>query len=161
LTSTDRPSLTSPPGSDTTATVLAFLVFFLISNPYALKLLRAELEDPNLDSSTWLHPLRLAKLPYLDAVIWESLRLGTPFPGLPRVVPEPGAVLDGRFFPAGTVVSIPAHVQQISAENFSPEPMKWIPERWLGEDLKFHTNKSAMMCFSYGTNLTSFCHCIR
>jgi cytochrome P450 len=137
-------------GSDSTASVLTFIIFFLTSNPLALKRLRAELEDPKLQADMWLHPPRLAELPYLNAVIWESLRLGTPFPGLPRVIPQPGVMLEGKFFPAGTVVSVPAYVQQTRATNFSPEPEKWIPERWLGEDSKFQTNKNAMMCFSYG-----------
>lgn len=49
----------------------------------------------------------LESLPFLTAVIKESLRLA---PGLaaplPRIVPPQGAVLDGRFIPGGVSVSV-------------------------------------------------------
>ncbi len=48
--------------------------------------------------------LRLSELPYLYGVIWEGLRLGTPFGGLPRVVGEGGSMIDGEFIPEDIIV---------------------------------------------------------
>ncbi|KAJ7661044.1 hypothetical protein B0H17DRAFT_885559, partial [Mycena rosella] len=53
----------------------------------------------------WLHSLD--DLPILNAVIQESLRLDTPLPGLPRIVPEEGLYIGGHHVPASTVVSVP------------------------------------------------------
>ena len=45
-----------------------------------------------------------------SAVIQESLRLSTAVPGgAPRIVPEPGVWVDGRFIPAG----VRAHPESI------------------------------------------------
>ena len=95
---------------------------------------------------------RLNALPYLDAVVNEALRLGSPFPGLPRVVPAEGAVLDNVFVPGGTVVGVPAYAQEIAEENFWPEPLAFKPQRWLPGGLGpgSYVNKSAIMTFSYG-----------
>ncbi len=50
------------------------------------------------------------RLPYLDAVINEALRLhSTSGIGLPRLVPEGGLVVCGRTFPEGTVLSVPTY----------------------------------------------------
>ena len=52
---------------------------------------------------------QVKRLPYLEAVINESLRLhSTSGIGLPRIVPEGGLTVCGRFFPEGTVLSVPS-----------------------------------------------------
>jgi cytochrome P450 len=52
-------------------------------------------------------------LTYLQACIDEALRLhSTSALGLPRIVPEGGAVVCGEFFPEGTTLSVP--VSQLS-----------------------------------------------
>jgi cytochrome P450 len=43
-------------------------------------------------------------LPYLSGTVQEALRLGTPFPGLPRVVQKGGCAIDGIFVPEDTIV---------------------------------------------------------
>ncbi|KAK7019700.1 hypothetical protein VNI00_018000 [Paramarasmius palmivorus] len=74
---------------------------------------------------------RLEKLPYLTAVIKESLRLSsgviTP---MPRVVPETGAIIAGYTVPPGTVVSIGNTFVHMNPDIF-PEPERFYPERWL------------------------------
>ncbi|WP_152722024.1 cytochrome P450, partial [Moraxella catarrhalis] len=50
-----------------------------------------------------------AQLPYLNAVVNESLRIAPPVViGVPRVVPAGGATICGRYVPAG--VSRTVHV---------------------------------------------------
>ncbi|KAK6988893.1 cytochrome P450 [Favolaschia claudopus] len=134
-------------GSDSTSPMMAFIFYFLISNPSKLNRLRQELDEA-FPNATPLSSTVLASLPYLNAVIDESLRLGTPFPGLPRVVPPEGVCIDGVRIPGGTIVSVPAYTQQTSVENFSPKPEEFIPERWI--DPEYTTNRSALMCFSFG-----------
>jgi cytochrome P450 len=75
----------------------------------------------------------LERLPYLTAVLKESLRLAFPLPGrLPRVVPEGGADFDGYHIPAGMAVSMSQWMQHRN-ETIFPDPMAFEPGRWLSE----------------------------
>ena len=56
-------------GFDTTALTMSFMIYELALNPECQKKLQDELDDTNLENYTELH-----NLPYLDAVIHETLR---------------------------------------------------------------------------------------
>lgn len=57
-------------------------------------------DEPSITLST------ISKLPYITAVLQESLRMAPPVPGgLPRVVPSGGATVCGHLLSAGTNVS--------------------------------------------------------
>ena len=94
----------------------------------------------------------LLELPYLSAVIDEGLRFASPFPGFPRVVPEGGAAIDGRYVPGGTIVAVPTYSQQMSEDNFYPSPLEFKPERWMEGGLGpgTITKREALMVFQFG-----------
>jgi len=73
----------------------------------------------------------LEKLPYLTAVIKESLRMayGVVSP-LPRIVGPSSAEIAGVHIPAGTVVSIGTTFLHDNPDIFA-DPMSFSPERWL------------------------------
>ncbi|KAH8093149.1 cytochrome P450 [Cristinia sonorae] len=139
-------------GSDTTSGVLTFVFYYLLANPKAYERLRAELDEAFPDPDAPLNLDLLTNLPYLNGVVDESLRLGTPFPGLPRITPQGGAMIDGVFIPEGTIVGVPAYTQEIHPENFWPEPEAFKPERWLPEGLGpgSRARRGAIMSFSFG-----------
>ncbi|KAF8510476.1 cytochrome P450 [Hysterangium stoloniferum] len=139
-------------GSDTTSGVLTLLLYHVLSNRAVYEKLSAELDATFPDKIIGSSHDDLTSMPYLNAVVNEGLRLGTPFPGLPRVVPRGGAYLSGTYIPEGTTVAVPAFTQQVNPENFSPFPLEFRPERWLPGGLGPNSilNKSAVMCFSYG-----------
>jgi len=86
-------------GSESTATLLSGLIFYLHSTPRVLELLQQEIRQ-NFTSSATINFESVSKLPYLQACIQEALRLYPPIPcGLPRQVPLGGMVIDGRFVP--------------------------------------------------------------
>ena len=89
-------------GTDTTSTTLTYLIYCVLSNPDLQKLLEDEVEwaeEPLTDAS-------LEKLPVLNAVVKETLRLYGAAPGpLLRVVPNGGATLAGYECPGGTIIS--------------------------------------------------------
>lgn len=112
-------------GIDTTGDGLCFLMWEL-SQPSSLHIqrkLQQELRD-NPDIS-------FDKLPYLDAVVQEGLRVFPPIPmSLPRYVPQGGRTIDGYFVPEKTVVSCQAFsVHRINDHVFS-NPDKFDPDRW-------------------------------
>jgi cytochrome P450 len=84
-------------GTDTSTSSMTYTIYLLLKNPRCLEKLRQEL-DPVMkgtDIATWD---QVGNLPYLRAVIEEALRERPPVgQGLPRVVPEGGAVVAGHF----------------------------------------------------------------
>lgn len=137
------------------AVVIVFALFFLISNPEIYAKLKAEIKEffPQFDGSDAFDGKMVEKLPYLNAVAEESMRLGSPLGSFPRIAPKGGAHVAGQYIPEGTVVGVPAWAQMISEDNFYPHPESFIPERWLpgglGPDSR--CNKNAIMSFSHGT----------
>ena len=91
-------------GSDTTAVSTTYMVYQLLLPEYqdVKEKLIAEISEYPADASA----TQVLALPYLKAVVNESLRLYGAAPGsLPRVVPASGVDLGGNFMPAGTIVS--------------------------------------------------------
>lgn len=137
-------------GTETTATLLSGLTYFLLVNPDKLAILVHEIRA--FDTDLELTVESLAKLKYLNACIEEGLRCYPAVPtGLPRIVPARGAIINGEHVPGGTVVSVDQWSTYSSPKNFS-RPREFIPERWLadapGEFLK--DDKKAFNPFSYG-----------
>lgn len=123
--------------------------------------LSKELQSVFPVSDQFLDFQKLEGLPYLNAVINEGLRLGTPLSGLERITPAMGSVLDQRFIPGNTIVSIPAFTQQLDKSNFFPSPEEYLPDRWLPGGLGEHSvlEPNAVMSFSFGQAcLSQFLH---
>ncbi|MCJ1355500.1 MAG: hypothetical protein MMC33_005492 [Icmadophila ericetorum] len=80
--------------------------------------------------------VRTSKLPYLNAVINESLRIYPPVPArFPRRTTKAGAMVDGYFVPPDplypqTSLGVHQWATYHSASNFH-DPDSFIPERWL------------------------------
>ncbi|KAL4879870.1 cytochrome P450 [Aspergillus karnatakaensis] len=124
-------------GADTTGATLMHGSFYILSRREVYGTLKEELRaawpDVHGSAPTWEE---LERLPYLTAVIKESLRIspGVASP-LPRVVPASGAVIDGTPIPGGTIVAHASHFVHRNAEIFA-NPDEFIPERWMGEEGK-------------------------
>ncbi|KAI4267284.1 MAG: hypothetical protein L6R38_008321, partial [Xanthoria sp. 2 TBL-2021] len=96
-------------GSETTATLLSGATYHLLTNPDILAKLQAEVRGAFQDESD-MTLNSLAKhdlLPYLEAVLTESLRMYPPVPAnLPRMTGPEGDVIDGYFVPANVRVCL-------------------------------------------------------
>lgn len=91
-------------GSDTTAISLSSVIYNLTTHPDCLAKLRAEIKDFTARGAL-SHPTKYAeaqRMPYLQAIIMETLRLH-PATGQPltRVVPSGGTRMLDRLIPAG------------------------------------------------------------
>jgi cytochrome P450 len=124
-------------GSDTTAISLRAIFYNLACNPEKLAKLHVELDEVDKKSTlgsekhffTWN---QLRELPYLSAVINESLRTH-PATGLPleRITPTSGLQIDRTFIPGGTNIGCSAWTLHLDEQIWGPRPDCWVPERWI------------------------------
>ncbi|KGO75955.1 Cytochrome P450, E-class, group I [Penicillium italicum] len=125
-------------GTHTTSLTISMATYYLLKNPEKLEQLREELRGVKENSQGMLEYRDICRLPYLTAVIKESLRLSSPVPGvIPRVVPAGGITWAGHFLPEGTSVSIAIRTIHDNPHIF-PDPASFIPERWLQNDSLDH-----------------------
>lgn len=88
-------------GSETTAALLSGCTYYLLRNPGKYSRLVAEIRSA-FDQVSDIRLSSIAELPYLNAILTESLRIYPPIPAmLPRIVPEGGAVINGEYVPGG------------------------------------------------------------
>ena len=94
-------------GSETTATALTGIVTNLLRTPDVLDRLTSVVRG-TFHHESEINAQSVAKLYYLTDVIDEGLRLCPPVPlGMPRVVPDGGAAVDGNWLPRGVSVLPP------------------------------------------------------
>ncbi|KAH8879018.1 putative cytochrome P450 [Thozetella sp. PMI_491] len=136
-------------GSETTATALTAVTYFLLKYPEVLAKVVQEVRS-SFNSEDEITFLRIQKLDYMLACLNETLRLFPPVAaGLPRTVPKGGADIAGRFVPANTIVNVP-HYAINHSEAFWKDPECFHPERFLG-NLDFAGDRTEVMqSFSYG-----------
>ncbi|MFG1790716.1 cytochrome P450 [Nocardia sp. NPDC049149] len=113
-------------GHETTATTLVWALYHLHRDPATLELLRIELRGAGLDAD----PLDLARLPYLDAVCQETLRLHPPVPIVLRRLTEP-FVLRGVELAAGDTMGIAVPLLHSDPQVWS-QAQRFQPERFVG-----------------------------
>lgn len=143
------------------------IIYYLAKSTSAQAKLRKELDDELVGNTEPVTSFDQVKhLPYLNACINEALRLhSTSSMGLPRLVPEGGLEVCGRWYPEGTVLSVPSYTIHRDAEvwgtdfeeyRYGSSPIRdtWTdscqrrPERWL-EGPQVHIQKT-FNPFSYG-----------
>ncbi|KAJ3408404.1 hypothetical protein HDV05_005032 [Chytridiales sp. JEL 0842] len=124
-------------GGETTANAIVFILFELARNSECLARARQEIdailgrainEVGGPVEATWED---IQKLPYLDSVIKESLRLHPPFTNLSgRVVDaKEGIYICGHHIQQGTMI-IPNVLMVHTSPKYWPNPQVFDPERW-------------------------------
>ncbi len=118
-------------GTDSTSHTLVTATYGVLTHADMLRKLKTELKEAIPDRDSLVEWAALEKLPYLRAVIKESLRYVSGSPGrLPRVVPSTGAVFCGQQIPPGTIITSGAYVHHRNPNVFE-DPDEFRPERWL------------------------------
>lgn len=146
-------------GSDTTSNSSCALLFHVARTPGCLAKLQAEL-DAAIPAGCDVPTYDMVRdLPYLQNVLNEALRYhSTSGIGLPRQVPlldendkrqgrKGGIHLLGRYFPPGTVLSVPSYTMHHSTEIWGADADEFRPERW---DSLTARQKNAFIPFSTG-----------
>jgi cytochrome P450 len=137
---------------DTTATTMTAVIYYLLRNPDALRTLIKELQEAQVLGVDVPSFAEISNLPYLNAVIKESMRL-FPTPNWPieRKVPAGGATISGVFFPEGTTVGCMPSAVHYNRAVFGEDADVFRPERWLEVDEKTLRNmEAAHIGFSRG-----------
>lgn len=119
-------------GADTTAVAMSSAVYFGLKNPEVWEKLETEILSAGLPDDSPITHKNCRVLPYLDAVIRESMRLHPPV-GMPleRYVPKDGLRLpDGSLVPGGLMVGMNPYMVNRSAV-FGEDVDAFRPERWL------------------------------
>ncbi|KAL4961873.1 cytochrome P450 [Aspergillus stella-maris] len=132
-------------GIDTTGDGLCFLMWELSRPENAQFQERLYEELRTADGNTpW------DKLPYLDAVVKEGLRIAPPIPmSFPRYVPTGGKSIDGYFVPEKTIVSCQPYTVHRLDKDIFPDPDRFNPDRWMGEKGAAERNRM-FFAFSVG-----------
>lgn len=93
-------------GSETTATALSCITYYLLHTPHALRALQDEIRG-TFSSYGQINASSTAPLRYLQAVALEGMRIYPPLPfPLPRVVPDGGDIVNGHPLPGGVSGSL-------------------------------------------------------
>ena len=113
-------------GHETTASVLCWALYWVHKLPEVKAKLMAELESVAEDAGL----MAIAKLPYLNAIASESLRLYPIVPVVsPRIAKAP-TTIQGRTYPAGTYFA-PSIYNIHHREDLFPDSKTFNPERFL------------------------------
>ncbi|KAL2163204.1 hypothetical protein VTH06DRAFT_5260 [Thermothelomyces fergusii] len=136
-------------GADTTSSLFNVAIYLLLTHPAAYARLQAELDaaapapapapaaDASASAAPFLSDAQARALPYLQAVVRETLRLFPPLAGaqLYKEVPPGGDAMCGRALPGGTLVATggtPWHIGRDRA-FWGADADCFRPERWLEE----------------------------
>ncbi|KAL1980637.1 hypothetical protein VTN96DRAFT_3888 [Rasamsonia emersonii] len=136
-------------GSETTATLLSGVTYYLLTNPDKLQKLTAEVRSA-FKSEDEINIVSVNKLTYMLACLDEGLRMYPPIAnGLPRVVPKGGANIIGTYVPENTIVAIHQWALYRREEYFT-DPNHYHPERWLGDSRFANDKREALQPFHVG-----------
>ncbi|XP_069484830.1 thromboxane-A synthase [Ambystoma mexicanum] len=117
-------------GYETTRSLLSFTTYLLATNPECQEKLLREI-DALTDRQALPDDAMVKRLPYLDMVISEALRMYPPAFRFAREASKDCTVA-GQHIPAGAVVEIPVGYIQNNPQYW-PAPEKFDPERFTAE----------------------------
>ncbi|EQC25878.1 hypothetical protein SDRG_16251 [Saprolegnia diclina VS20] len=121
-------------GYDTTSTGMAYTLYLLATHPEVQAKAVAEIDTVvGMSGAITYEVLQL--LPYLNAVLTESLRLFPPTPVTSRHL-ETDLVLSGYTIPAGTMAYLPIWYINRSTLNWGNDALDFKPERHLTDHME-------------------------
>ncbi|KAL1596515.1 hypothetical protein SLS60_009162 [Paraconiothyrium brasiliense] len=141
-------------GSETSATSVAYELFFLAKYPEKQRKLREELfKSMPGGVSDWSYA-KVKEVSYLDDFINETLRLKPPIMlGVQRETSEKGLRIDNDIYvPPRTTVMVPMQAIQ-KDPRYWPQAEEFIPERWTERRKDMGTDNAPFFPFCMGPHL--------
>ncbi|KAF4948628.1 hypothetical protein FGADI_9532 [Fusarium gaditjirri] len=142
-------------GSETTATVIRVIILYIVASPHIYQRLRQEITDA-ISAGRASNPItdvESRRLPYLQAVIYEGIRIRPATTGMFfKDVPAGGETMHGKHIPPGTSIGINASALLRSEALFGPDPQVFRPERYLEVDKEasVQMKRDVEIVFGYG-----------
>jgi cytochrome P450/NADPH-cytochrome P450 reductase len=119
-------------GHETTSGALSFVFYYLLINPESLKIARDEVD--RVIGTDNINADHLSKLPYIDAVLKEALRLNPTAPGITLGARE-DTILGGRYaVKKGEPLLCLFHNIHRDKKIYGKNADEWKPERMLEEN---------------------------
>ncbi|KAK8055542.1 Fumagillin dodecapentaenoate synthase [Apiospora rasikravindrae] len=145
-------------GSDTTASVVRSTMLHLMASPRVYNKLKREVRKA-VDEGRASSPITFEEakgISYLQAIIYEGLRIRAPAPGLyPKSVPPGGDWLHGQFIPEGTAIGMNTAALTRSKALFGDDADLFRPERFEEVDAAARTRLEHLteLVFGYGRTM--------
>lgn len=143
-------------GTETSATALSGITYHLLRNPAMMARITAEVRNFAATAGKNFDLDDLRRLPYLQAVISEGLRMYPPVPiALQRRTPPEGSTIAGDYIPGDVGVAVHQLATYRHESNFA-KPYEFHPERWLpisaeeGNEVFKDDHRAALEPFSVG-----------
>ncbi|KAI1865447.1 uncharacterized protein JN550_008204 [Neoarthrinium moseri] len=136
-------------GSETTATLLSGVTYFLMTNPDAMKRATDEVRS-RFKTEDEINFVTVNDLNFMNSCLSEAFRLYPPVAmGLPRVVPAGGAKICGHYVAEGNIVAVHHYALYRRASVFK-DPLEYHPERFLGDPRFANDSRDALQPFHIG-----------
>ncbi|ORX70749.1 cytochrome P450 [Linderina pennispora] len=134
-------------GSDSSAHTLMWAIHLLMLYPECYKRAVDEVRSAFAKDHLIRYNEGRQSLPYLEAVLYESMRVRPVVSAqVPRVVPKGGITLQGHFIPEGSIVS--ANFAGVNHHKGTwKDPHRFMPERFLDND------EAKRNVFAFGTGV--------
>ncbi|KAL4931027.1 cytochrome P450 [Aspergillus undulatus] len=142
-------------GAETVSSTAQAVIYYLLRRPEFLKRVRDEIDAAAAagELSDLVQYSEAAKLPFLQACLKEAYRFHSGVShNLPRVVPEGGITVAGRFFPEGVVLSIHPWVIHRNPNLFGADCNEYNPTRWLQSDARTKKMDAFLIHWGAGYN---------
>lgn len=125
-------------GTDTTATMVEWVMAELMKHPDDMKKVQEELKEV-VGMSNLVEESHLPKLHYLDAVIKETSRLHPALPLLVPRCPSESTTIGGYYIPKGSRIFINVWAIQRDPSVWD-NPLEFRPKRFLNDDYSSCSN---------------------
>ncbi|KAK2877825.1 Cytochrome P450 monooxygenase helB1, partial [Arthroderma sp. PD_2] len=133
-------------GSETTSSAIMWVFHLLLLYPDKLKKAVDEVRSAFDSNHLILHREVLSKLPFIEAVVYEALRVSPTTAGVtPRISQTRGIEIQGHYIPPATEIYVNLRSVNMS-EDIWDKPERFEPERFINND----DAKKNLFTFSYG-----------
>ncbi|KAH8193877.1 hypothetical protein TruAng_011957 [Truncatella angustata] len=142
-------------GFENTSCVIRTTMLYLMTSPRVMHKLKAAIAEVT-QAGKASYPITYEQtraIPYLQAVVYEGIRMRPPAPGLyPKSVPPEGDVIHGKFIPGGTAIGMNTGSLVRSKRLFGDDADFFRPERFMEVDeiKRAEMERNTEMVFGYG-----------